>query len=43
MAFALVVDAKDDQAEAFYLHHDFILFASRQLILPFRKNMFEKR
>jgi len=43
MAYALVVDAKDDQAQAFHLHHDFILFGSRQLILPFRKNMFEQR
>lgn len=33
--FALVVDAKDDQAEAFYQHHGFTLFGSlsRQLIL----------
>jgi ribosomal protein S18 acetylase RimI-like enzyme len=34
--FALVVDAKDEQAEAFYKHHGFISFGSlsRQLILP---------
>jgi ribosomal protein S18 acetylase RimI-like enzyme len=34
--FALVVDAKDDQAEAFYRHHDFVAFGSlsRQLIYP---------
>jgi ribosomal protein S18 acetylase RimI-like enzyme len=34
--FALVVDAKDDQAEAFYRHHDFLAFGSvpRQLIYP---------
>jgi ribosomal protein S18 acetylase RimI-like enzyme len=34
--FALVVDAKDDQAEAFYRHHGFIGFGSqpRQLMLP---------
>ena len=33
--FALVVDAKDDQAEAFYRHHGFIAFSapSRQLVL----------
>jgi GNAT superfamily N-acetyltransferase len=34
--FALVVDAKDDQAEAFYLHHGFVLFGSqpKHLLLP---------
>jgi GNAT superfamily N-acetyltransferase len=34
--FALVVDAKDDQAEAFYRHHGFAPFGSqpRQLVLP---------
>jgi len=34
--FALVVDAKDDQAEAFYRHHGFMPFGSqaRQLVLP---------
>lgn len=34
--FALVVDAKDDQAESFYLHHGFVRFGSseRQLVLP---------
>ena len=36
VAFALVVDAKDDQAEAFYRHHGFVAFGSqaRQLVLP---------
>jgi GNAT superfamily N-acetyltransferase len=34
--FALVVDAKDDQAGAFYQHHGFVPFGSqpRQLVLP---------
>jgi len=34
--FALVVDAKDDDAEAFYRHHGFVSFGSRprQLVLP---------
>jgi GNAT superfamily N-acetyltransferase len=34
--FALVVDAKDDQAEAFYRHYGFINFGSlpRQFVLP---------
>ncbi len=34
--FALVVDAKNDQAESFYRHHGFVSFGSipRQLILP---------
>jgi GNAT superfamily N-acetyltransferase len=34
--FALIVDAKDDQAEAFYLHYGFVPFGShpRQLVLP---------
>ncbi len=34
--FALVVDAKDDQAAAFYRHHGFVEFGSLpyQLILP---------
>jgi predicted GNAT family N-acyltransferase len=34
--FALVVDAKDEQAESFYIHHGFVPFSSqpRQLILP---------
>lgn len=33
--YALVVDAKDERAAAFYLHHGFIaLGASRQLMLP---------
>ena len=36
VAFALVVDAKDDAAEAFYRHYDFIAFGSlpRQFIFP---------
>lgn len=36
VAFALVVDAKDDQAEAFYRHHGFVPFgsSSQQLVLP---------
>ncbi len=35
-AFALVVDAKDANAEAFYRHHGFLSFGSQpfQLILP---------
>ncbi len=39
MVFALVVDAKDDQAEAFYRHHGFAAFGSlpRQLIMPLAK------
>jgi ribosomal protein S18 acetylase RimI-like enzyme len=34
--YALVVDAKDEQAESFYRHHGFIAFGSipRTLILP---------
>jgi ribosomal protein S18 acetylase RimI-like enzyme len=34
--FALVVDAKDEMAEAFYRHHGFIAFGSqpRQFVLP---------
>jgi ribosomal protein S18 acetylase RimI-like enzyme len=36
--FALVVDAKDDQAAAFYIHHGFVPLgvqpAPRQLVLP---------
>ncbi len=34
--FALVVDAEDDEAEAFYRHHGFVSFGSqpRQLVLP---------
>jgi ribosomal protein S18 acetylase RimI-like enzyme len=34
--FALIVDAKDEAAEAFYRHHGFVAFGSRarQLILP---------
>jgi GNAT superfamily N-acetyltransferase len=33
MAFALVVDAKDDNAQAFYLHHGFANFGSSPLHL----------
>ena len=35
--FALVVDAKDGQAETYYRHHGFTAFGShpRQLFLPF--------
>jgi ribosomal protein S18 acetylase RimI-like enzyme len=34
--YALVVDAKDDQAVSFYRHHGFLTFGSlpRQLVLP---------
>ena len=34
--YALVVDAKDEQAENFYRHHGFIAFGStsKNLILP---------
>jgi len=34
--YALVVDAKDDQAVRFYRHHGFTTFGSlpRQLVLP---------
>ena len=34
--FALVVDAKDDQAEGFYRHHGFVPFGGqpRQRVLP---------
>ena len=37
--YALVVDAKDDQAVRFYLHHGFVTFGSqpRQLVLPLTK------
>jgi ribosomal protein S18 acetylase RimI-like enzyme len=37
--FAIVVDAKDDSAEAFYRHHGFVTFGSqgRQLVLPLAK------
>ncbi len=39
--FALVVDAKNDQAEAFYRHHGFISFGSipRQMILPISQTL----
>ena len=39
--FALVVDAKNDQAEAFYRHHGFISFGSipRQMILPISQSL----
>jgi len=33
MAYALVVDAKDESAEAFYLHHGFVTFGSLPLRL----------
>ena len=33
MAFAVVVDAKDDSASAFYKHHGFIAFASAPMSL----------
>jgi len=38
-AFALVVDAKDEQAESFYLHHGFMALAGTPgiLILPLPK------
>jgi GNAT superfamily N-acetyltransferase len=32
--FAIAVDAKDDAAQAFYLHHGFQHLAQRRLILP---------
>jgi len=34
--FALAVDAKDDAAKSFYLHHEFVALASGQgqLMLP---------
>jgi ribosomal protein S18 acetylase RimI-like enzyme len=37
--FALVVDAKDDEAEAFYRHHGFVPFGGQagQLVLPLTK------
>jgi hypothetical protein len=37
--FALIVEAKDEPAEAFYLHHGFVPFGSRQrqLVLPLAK------
>jgi predicted GNAT family N-acyltransferase len=37
--YALVVDAKDEQAENFYLHHGFVVFGEgrRALILPLAK------
>ena len=40
--FALVVDAKNDQAESFYRHHGFVSFGSipRKLILPFSQLSF---
>jgi predicted GNAT family N-acyltransferase len=39
--FAMIVDAKDEQAEAFYHHHGFVPFGSqpRQLMLPLTKLM----
>ncbi len=41
MANALLVNAKDDGAEAFYLHHGFVPLGTRRLILPFGKNTFK--
>lgn len=43
VVFALVVDAKDDQAEAFYRNHGFAVFGSmpRQLILSFCQLSFQ--
>ena len=37
--FALVVDAKDEQAASFYQHHGFVAFGSRprQFVLPLAK------
>jgi len=32
--FALIVDAKDDKAQAFYAHYGFDTFAPRQLFMP---------
>jgi hypothetical protein len=42
--FALVVDAKDEQAESFYRHHGFVPFGSqpRQLVLPLAKTVGKK-
>lgn len=36
MAFALIVDAKDEDAQAFHLHHGFVIFGSSplHLVLP---------
>lgn len=36
MAYALVVDAKDENAQSFYLHHEFVTFGSLplQLLMP---------
>jgi hypothetical protein len=37
--YALVVDAKDDRAGSFYLHHGFVPFGDRpgSLVLPLPK------
>ena len=42
MVFALVVDAKDERAEAFYRHHGFVVFGSLpgQLVLPLTSRRF---
>jgi GNAT superfamily N-acetyltransferase len=40
MAYALLVDAKDDTAVSFYLHHGFISLGSRRLMLPLTKRDF---
>jgi hypothetical protein len=39
LLYALVVDAKHEQAENFYLHHGFLAFgeASRTLMMPLPK------
>jgi ribosomal protein S18 acetylase RimI-like enzyme len=42
--FALVVDAKDAEAEGFYRHHGFVSFGSqpRQLVLPLTNLLIKK-
>ena len=37
MAYALLVDAKDEEAERFYLHHGFAPLGERRLVLPIGK------
>ena len=46
-AFALTVDAKDEESEAFYLHHGFVKLESREgsgrtLALPVAKQNFDR-
>jgi ribosomal protein S18 acetylase RimI-like enzyme len=43
--FAMIVDAKDEQAVAFYLHHGFVAFGNqpRQLMLPLTKLLAQAR